>query len=172
MQVGQLEAQTTLGARGFQAPGGPQSPKGAQEAAGTHKDPQGPRGAQEVAETHKDPQGPKGVQGVVEEVAQDRPQQVVELEPPLAEELGVTAQAPLLFEELEVAAQGPPLVTERGEVVRVSLRVEVAQAPLRGVGVVEAGLRFPRGLHLGHLVHRAHLARQGQEGRSLQRPQT
>ena len=181
MQVGQPEAQTTLGA---------------QEAEGIHKDPQGPRG---VAETHKDPQGPKGVQGVVEEVAQDHPQQMVELEPPLAEELGVAAQASLLFEELGVtaqasllfeelgvmaqasllfkelegAAQGPHLVMDRGEVDRGSHRVEVAQASLTGVEEVGAGLHFPRDLHrqvhLDRLVHQDLPARQ--EERSPQHPQ-
>ena len=168
MQVGQLEAQTTLGA---------------QEAEGIHKDPQGPRG---VAETHKDPQGPKGVQGVVEEVAQDHPQQMVELEPPLAEELGVaaqasllfeelgvTAQASLLFKELEGAVQGPHLVMDRGEVDRGSHRVVAAQASLTGVEEVGAGLHFPRDLHrqvhLDRLVHQDLPARQ--EERSPQHPQ-
>ena len=154
MQVGLLEAQATLVTRGFQAPEDPKSPKGAQEAAGTHKD----------------PRGPKGVQGAAEEAALDRPQQVMELEPPLAEERGVTAQAPLLFEELEAVAQGPPLVTDRGEMVRVSLRAEEAQAFPRGVGVVEAGPRVPRGLHLGHLVHRAPLAHQGRRSAACSAP--
>ena len=172
MQVGLLEAQATLVTRGFQAP----------------EDPKGPTGAQEVAGTHKDPRGPKGVQGAAEEAALDRPQQMVELEPPRAEELGVAAQASLLFEELGVmalasllfkelggAAQGPPLVMDRGEVVRGSHRVEVAQASLTGVGEVEAGLHFPRGLHRqvhqDRLVHQDLPARQGQGGHSPQHPQ-
>ena len=82
------------------------------------------------------------------------------------------AQASLLFRELEGAAQGPPLVMDRGEVVRGSHRVEVAQASLTGVGEVEAGLHFPRGLHLQALqdrrVHQDLPARQEQEERGLQ----
>ena len=59
---------------------------------------------------------------------------------------------------------------DRGEVVRGSRRVEVVQASLTGVGEVEAGFQFPRGLHRGHLVRQALPARQGQEERSPQPP--